>query len=364
MKKTLRSLLLVVWVALLAPLGAQASLQTLSSLYVFGDSLSDGGNYNGPGGPGTFPPSPYVGGRYTNGLTAVEYLWQAYHPGDTSFTPSNFGGTNYALGGATTGGFNYNAINPNVPTALQPWFAAQGGMANQVAQFSGACNACFNPADSLFVAWAFPNDVFANAALGVAGLPPEALIGNAVTNIGNAILALAAEGAQHFLVPNIPDLGALPGSLGNTGLTDLTVAFNSALATALTTLDQSLGAEIIQFDTFSALRQILQNPGVYGFDNTTDPCVENLNNGLCDPARWVYWDGTHPSTATHALLGAQLAAAVPEPASLWLALTAMAVWWPVRCRSLTPGFGTAPGTGPRPGGIARASRSGSWCSPS
>ena len=327
MKKTLRCLLFVVWVALLAPLGAQASLQTLSSLYVFGDSLSDGGNYNGPGGPGTFPPSPYVGGRYTNGLTAVEYLWQAYHPGDTSFTPSNFGGTNYALGGATTGSFNYNAINPNVPTALQPWFAAQGGVANQVAQFSGACNACFNPADSLFVAWAFPNDVFANAALGVAGLPPDALIGNAVTNIGNAILALAGEGAQHFLVPNMPDLGALPGFLGNTGLTGLTVAFNSALATALTALDQSLGAEIIQFDTFSALQQILQNPGVYGFDNVTDACVENLSNGQCDPTRWVYWDGVHPTTATHALLGAELAAAVvPEPASLWLLVGAALGW--------------------------------------
>ena len=327
MKKTLRSLLLVAWVALLAPVSAQASLQTLSNLYVFGDSLSDGGNYNGPGGPGTFPPSPYVGGRYTNGLTAVEYLWQAYHPGDGSFTPSNFGGTNYALGGATTGSFNYNAINPNVPTASQPWFATQGGMANQVAQFSAACNACFNPAESLFVAWAFPNDVFANAAQGAGGLPPATLIGNAVNNIGNAILTLAAEGAQHFLVPNLPDLGAVPEFLGNTGLTDLSVAFNSALATALTALDQSLGAEITQFDTFSALHQILQNPGAYGFDNATDPCVDNLNNGLCNPARWVYWDGVHPTTATNALLGVQLAAAaVPEPASLWLVADAALCW--------------------------------------
>lgn len=329
MKKTMRSLLLLAGVTLLAPLNAPAGLQTLSSLYVFGDSLSDGGNYHGPGGPGTFPPSPYVGGRSTNGLTAVEYLWQAHHPGDARFTPSNFGGTNYALGGATTGSFNYNAINPNVPTDSQPWFAAQGGMANQVAQFSGTCNACFNPADSLFVAWAFPNDVFANTALGVAGLAPDALIGNAVHNIGSAILALATEGAQHFLVPNIPDLGATPEFLGNTGLTELTVAFNSALATALTALDQSLGAEIIQFDTFSALHQIQQNPGVYGFDNVTDPCVENLNNGQCNPASWVYWDGVHPTTTTHALLGAQLAAAVPEPASLWLLVSAALGWFAV-----------------------------------
>ncbi len=324
MKHVLRSTLVaacLVWLALPA---AHAGLQTLGSLFVFGDSLSDGGNYNGPGGPGTYPPSPpYADSRYTNGPTAVEYLWQAYHPADASFTPSNFGGTNYALGGATTGSFNYNAINPNVPTALQPWFASQGGMATQVAQFADTCNGCFNPADALFVTWAFPNDVIANAALGSAGLPAAGLIATAVSNISNAILALAAEGGQHFLVPNIPDLGATPGYLGNADLTNLTVAFNSALAAALTALDQNLGVEITQFDTFSALNAMIHNPGAYGLDNVSAACVANLANGLCDPNTWMFWDDVHPTTAVHALLGAQFAAAVPEPASHWLALVAL-----------------------------------------
>lgn len=324
MKHALRSALLAACLVWLALPSAHAGLQTLGSLFVFGDSLSDGGNYNGPGGPGTYPPSPpYANSRYTNGPTAVEYLWQAYHPGDTSFTPSNFGGTNYALGGATTGSFNYNAINPNVPTALQPWFADQGGMANQVAQFSAGCSACFTPAESLFVTWAFPNDVIANVALGAAGLPAASLIGTAVDNIGNAILALAAQGAQHFLVPNIPDLGATPGYLGNADLTGLTVAFNTALAAALTALDQSLGAEIMQFDTFSTLNAIMDNPGAYGFDDVSTACVANLANGLCDPNTWMFWDEVHPTTAVHALLGAQFAAAVPEPASHGLALVAL-----------------------------------------
>lgn len=77
--------------------------------------------------------------------------------------------------------------------------------------------------------WAFPNDVFSNAAF---GLPPAMLIANGVSNITNAILALVSEGAQHFLVPNMPDLGATPGFAGNSDLTGLTMAFDGALAAA------------------------------------------------------------------------------------------------------------------------------------
>lgn len=81
-----------------------------------------------------------MGARYSNGPTAVEYLWQAYNPGNPGgFTPSNTGGTNYALGGATTGSFNFNSINPAVPAEpveLRQFFAAAGGMSNQIAQFS------------------------------------------------------------------------------------------------------------------------------------------------------------------------------------------------------------------------------------
>ena len=96
----------------------------LSSLFVFGDSLSDGGNSGivsraATGGTNTYPPSPYYNGQYSNGPVAVEYLWNSYNPGDTSFKPSLAGGTNYAIGGATTGLASYNSVSPNVPPDLQ-----------------------------------------------------------------------------------------------------------------------------------------------------------------------------------------------------------------------------------------------------
>jgi phospholipase/lecithinase/hemolysin len=300
-------------------------LQALNQLFVFGDSLSDGGNYAGPGGPGTYPPSPYDSTRYSNGPTAVEYLWQAYNPGNTSFKPSNSGGTNYALGGATTGTTNLSAFNTTLPDDLRSWFGTQGGLATQVDKFADNCTNCFKPDESLFVVWAFPNDVFSNAIL---KLPIDKLIEVGVTNIKSAISTLINEGATHFLVPNMPDLGHTPEFMDDAVMTYITNEFNAALALALTELDQSMNqVEITQFDTFGTLGAVIANPSKYGMKNVTQQCVQHLEdaNNLCDPDTWLFWDGVHPTTAGHAILGAQFAAAidVPEPGSVWLMALAL-----------------------------------------
>ena len=162
--------------------------------------------------------------------------------------------------------------------------------------------------------------MFSNAAF---GLTPPALIAQGVGNIVSAIQSLAAEGAMHFLIPNMANLGATPAFLGNGSLTALTLGFNAALAGALTALDQVLAAEITQFDTFGALNDLIQNPAGYGLTNVTDQCVQHLVDGLCNPNTWLYWDSVHPTTAAHAILGARLAAAVPEPGSMLLIATAL-----------------------------------------
>lgn len=331
MTRFFQKLLLALSMALMLPLAAHASLTTLNQLFVFGDSLSDGGNYNGPGGPGAYPPSPYAGAHYANGPTAVEYLWQSYHPGDSSFKPSNFGGTNYALGGATSGSLNYNAsaLNPSVPNALKPFFAGQGGVASQVNTFMTDYTGRIVPDESLFVVWAFPNDVFSNALLGADGLSPKELITTGVTNIVGAVQQLSGKGATNFLIPNMPDLGKTPAFSGDPSLSanvsGLTVAFNTALAGALTALDQAMkGVTIAQFDTFGSLNAIIADKEFFGFTNVTEQCVANLQNGRCtDPNTWLFWDSVHPTTAGHTILGAQFAAAIPEPDSLWLVALAL-----------------------------------------
>ena len=336
-------------VPLMAPLPASAALTHLSSLIVFGDSLSDGGNsglrtqqfFSDPSA--VFPPPPYYNGQYSNGPVAVEYLWNAYNPGNPGgFKPSLAGGTNYAIGGATSGVENYNAVRPDVPPPVQAAFA-QYGTAWQLASFA-AQPPSFDPATSLFVVWLFPNDVFYVDETGslpgvVPGSPggPDP-ISNGIANILTTIQTLAQYGAQHFLVPNMADLGQIPAFRGTPAappLSAITALFNANLATQLSALDALLPAEIVQFDTAAAFNAVLANPAAYGFENTTDSCVANLASGICNPGnwdKWVFWDEVHPTTATDRILGGMFAAAVPEPGSLPLVALTLAVLIVLRYR--------------------------------
>jgi phospholipase/lecithinase/hemolysin len=191
----------------------------------------------------------------------------------------------------------------------------------------------FDPVSSLFVIWLFPNDLFnyqatfgmtPGTAGGAAGFGPvgiNELIGNGIQNIVDTVLFLASNGAQHFLVPNLVDIGKSPDGNGDPNLTAISQAFNFYLAQALTGLDTALtSAEIVQFDTFGTFNDLIANPGAYGITNTTDRCVEHIVDGLCNPYSntWLFWDGSHPTTYAHSILGAEFRAAVPEPESILL----------------------------------------------
>ncbi len=338
MKKILGVVAFLVSVGL--PASANASLQTLSSLFVFGDSLSDGGNSGlvsqaATNGAYTYPPAPYYNGQSSNGPVAVEYLWRSYN-GNAPFTPSLAGGTNYAIGGATTGKDNFYAIS-STAGALGPAYAQLGNnwqLNTFGAQLAGGRT--FDPVSSLFVIWLFPNDVFnwvenggltpgtAGGSSGVGPVGIDALIGNGINNIIQTVLALASTGAQHFLIPNMPDLGEVPefkGTYLEPDMKAVSQGFNFYLAQALTALDAQLASvEIVQFDMFGVFNRAAASPGAYGITNTTEKCIDNILNGRCDPSNntWLFWDGVHPTTYAHSIIGGGFRAAVPEPETILL----------------------------------------------
>ena len=87
--------------------GAAAAQRPFDELVVFGDSGSDNGNDHILSG-GLVVPSPYFGGRFSNGPLWVERLAERLglgHPTERNPlpAPSEAGGTNYAYGGAEAG---------------------------------------------------------------------------------------------------------------------------------------------------------------------------------------------------------------------------------------------------------------------
>jgi phospholipase/lecithinase/hemolysin len=329
---------------LLAPLAAQAG--PYSNLYVFGDSLSDGGSdfnlstaINAVTG-GAFPliPAPNVSplGRFGNGLVAVDYLANSLglsltaHYVTPGFLGGATGGNNYAQGGATSG-----LVNAAVPGTLtigtNTVSTGFEGMTAEIADYTST-HAAADP-NAVYVVWSGANDFLYP---GSANPDPIAVaICTAVSNITAGVATLAALGAHHIVVPNLPDLGATAESIAGGPVAvaqghALSVAYNAALAMALGGLSSVYPGDVIPFDLYGVFNQILANPYSYGFTNTTMSC---LSGSVADPTstitaacavagpnQYIFWDPIHPTTAAQAIIGQRLAAAlgVPEPSEMAL----------------------------------------------
>lgn len=323
---------------LLAPLvsaalfggAAEARLRNLSQLFVFGDSLSDSGNSGAISTaaaslPPIFPPPPYDGARFSNGPVAAELLWRSFNPAAPPLQASLLGGSNYAVGGATTGVANYIEFSdfPIAP-ALKAAYGNKGN-AWQLDQFGSTS---FDPASSLFLVWMFPNDPFTVNATGGVGVGtfdgqssvagPAAIVPTAVANIIGTVQELASKGARHFLVPNTPDLGRIPSFQGTAleaPFSALSLQFNNALAAALSDLSQNRpDLDILDFQTDDLFSEVKADPARFGFLNVDDRCLVNFSSAPCsNPDQYLFWDGSHPTAAGHALIGDRFYQTVREP---------------------------------------------------
>jgi len=276
-------------------LPAAASAAAFSGMYVFGDSLSDNGNLHDILG---IPAAPYWEGRFSDGPVAAERMADALIAGGSA--GSNF--HDYAYGGAKTG---TSAFPPGVLSQTQTLYLGSLGL--------GAGGADPN---ALYFVWGGANDLGSTSSSYT----------SAVNNLKTAVESLAAAGAQHILVPNLPDLSLTP-KLQATGdaariqeAHDLSVAFDSLLSTTLADLNGSLGAQVVGFDTFSLFNQVLADPSTFGFTNVSTPCFDASSGAVCANAdQYLFWDDFHPTTAAHQILADQMVASVvPEPATVLL----------------------------------------------
>jgi phospholipase/lecithinase/hemolysin len=278
----------------LSILCAVAQAGPISSIVVYGDSLSDNGNLFAATG---LPGSPYFQGLRSNGPVAVEQLAIALG------APL----ADYAWIGATTGIGNY--ADGGTPTTLGAF--SLPGMQLELAATQGSLGPYLT--SGLFIVWGGPNDFLSPSPLDSTA---QGIINRAVSDELGIVASLELLGAHNILVPGMPDLGLTPyfeglGPAAAAQASAATDAFNAALRAGLP-------SGVFFYDTASLLRSIVVNPGAYGFTDVTDPCF-NGTTVCANPSQYLFFDDFHPTTAADSIVaGGFLATTVPEPSSFVL----------------------------------------------
>ncbi len=281
MKKIIVAIVLALAAFMAALTFSTSRVVPIDQLVVFGDSLSDTGmvfrSTNG-----LYPPDPpYFQGRYSNGRVWVEYLADQL---GLSATQIN----NFAYGGATSS---------DRSDGLVP------GLLSQVQSFTQTHS--WLDSSSLYVLWAGANDYLQGT-----NNPTTS-----VKNIIDAIDTLSSAGAKRLLVANLPNLGQLPAtrnSANSANLTALTQTHNQDLRRSLKVLGQQQSdLKLITLDANTLYQTAIAQPAKFNFTNVTSACVSGTRS--CDhPDQFLFWDGIHPTTAAHQILGKQAFSAIQE----------------------------------------------------
>jgi cholinesterase len=277
----------------LSSLSVLAQASTYNAVIVYGDSLSDNGNLFAATGQ---PASPYFDGRMSNGPVAVEQL--------AALLGSPL--LDYAWGGATTGIGNLG--DGGTPTSFG--LDNLPGMQTELAQTQASLGPYVS--NGLFVVWGGPDDFLSPSPLDTT---VAQIVARAVSDELGIVQSLRTLGAQHILVPGMPDLGLTPyfQSLprGAVEGTEIASAFNAALVAGLP-------SGVTYFNTSALLDSIVANPAAYGFNDVTDPCY-NGTTVCSDPSQYLFFDSFHPTTAADAFAAEGFREVVsPEPSTFVL----------------------------------------------
>jgi phospholipase/lecithinase/hemolysin len=295
---------------LLTGLPAVSNAQgAFEDVFIFGDSLSDGGNIYALTGETSkapyalVPTLPYaIGGHhYSNGKTWVERLAQDLgdsNGGKPSLkNPGKHG--NYAHGGARARLGSGNS-SPSSAEQVDAYLMDYGYVADP---------------NALYVLQFGGNDL--RDALEAGAKDPAAvgpILNAAVMEFIGSIQMLYGYGARHFLVANAPNLAQTPaikmaGAEVAAIAGFLTGEFNDGLAGGLYLLDMGIpNINIYQLDVAQFTNDVVANPGDFGLTDTDSPCLNFFvaSDSKCDnPEERMFWDGFHPTAAAHNALAAE-----------------------------------------------------------
>ena len=301
--------------AMVCGAGMSAFAQTppvFSQIVLFGDSLSDTGNFRDrtdeeSEGVVDYPSHTfnYSNGRFTNdnqtdppsALYAGvwhEQLAQTF----LSIPPAAYslgGGTNYAFGGATTVNGAHEELA--VETPFGDVTITVDDMGKQMDDYLAAHTVDPN---ALYIVWGGGNDLRNDdSAANVTATAARATA--LVSRLVNA-------GAQNIMVPNVPPLGDIPRYLDDPAKV---LSSNTAAANYRLELKADLAALVGNFactghhahdlfpDIWANTLRLFSDPSRYGLINTIGSAQDDNN---VNPDQFAFWDDVHPTTAGHHLI--------------------------------------------------------------
>nr|WKU61931.1 acetylnorajmalan esterase like-3 [Rauvolfia serpentina] len=323
----------------------KALICPFDSIYQFGDSMSDIGNYirtqpDGPNIPAahfpygeTFPGMPT--GRYSDGRLIADFVAMALdlrlHPylqQNVSFS----NGVNFAAAGATAldpsflkaMGIQVPAIDHFPLTSQMKWFRTYlGSMCSRPTECSNKLK------DALFILGNIGNNDVNYAVRNKTIQEIRAyvpLVAEAVANTAREIIQL---GGTRIIIPGTFPLGCLARNLNLfpdgdkdelgclSSLNNLSIYYNSLFQRALASLRMEFPqAVIIYVDYYNAWRFLIRNGPALGFNSASllisccgiggpynyDPSRHCGNPGVpvcSNPTEYIQWDGTHFTEAAH-----------------------------------------------------------------
>lgn len=322
---------------LLAGLPAATQAMPYSQLVIFGDSLSDSGQFPDVG-------SPLLGGNPTGGLRFTNRTGPGYLGNNTEYvdavatqrlatllglqalpsTPilpplltGNTDGTNYAVGGYRTDQIlaSITAANGSVVDAGGGILRTRNGYLVDVPRVDP---------NTLFYVNGGGNDVLQFV------VTDQASAAVAAADLVAGVAALQAAGARTIIVSDLPDVGLTPAGFAS--------GFRSAWSNASGLLNDelgnqlaALGGNVIRLNFRGLLSEVKTDLGTYGFDplvSQTDVCFSGSGcladptwgiGGLTpDPDRLMFNDGVHPTAAVQQISADYLYSILAAPWQLSL----------------------------------------------
>jgi phospholipase/lecithinase/hemolysin len=166
---------------------------------------------------------------------------------------------NYAQGGATTGFYNIN--EPTRQALGLPAEAPIRGVLAQVDDFLKDTSTLDTQA--LYIVWAGGHDFGSYLDFG----QPDLQAHPPADNIRQAVASLAAAGAMHFFIGNMPDISNTPQYFGTEKgkeAAELVRAYNEGLQTVSAALRETMDIHVELFDAATIFTEIAMNARAFG----------------------------------------------------------------------------------------------------